>query len=346
MTTEGGWTEPGRGGLTNARLHASNPSKTLRVNGGGTCGYCGNQVEWFDRHDGGRIPLTPMEFPSLRVPLRYRWAVSGGVARPGAYGRIDQFCRIAHPAICPAVEHDDLHDAVKPLQQALGVRMQKLIKDGAFIPRLRNEPSTEEAVQDAEPEQPAHRHVLAYTSILRIAPGPIDELQCVALDDDTADRCKREVFEPDEGRWTQVPVPPTRTRTRAAAPGGPMWVWEVDPLLAYMDALRWLRQHCPVHHQSEAPDATAVEIVDFHSTRHAQYILRSRPESFPLLAEEEQRAPTGGPEKTRCAGDNCHNTTVIAGVQPGWLCYMCERRAGRRAATHRRWQQGQKTEGP
>ncbi|MFD9685178.1 DUF6083 domain-containing protein [Kitasatospora sp. NPDC059088] len=343
MATEGDWTTPGRGrgALTNARLHSNSPSKTLRTHGNGACGYCGNLVEWFDRHDGGRIPLTPMEFPSPRVPLRYRWSVSGGVARPGAYGRIDQFCRIAHPAICPAVEHDDLDPAIHPLHQALGVRMQKLISEGSFIPRLRDEAPTEDAAQDVEPDLPAdrpvQRHVLACNNTLRIAPGPIDELQCVALDEETQDRCKRGVFELDEGQWVQVPVPPSRARPKSTVKR-PMWVWEVNPLASYLDALRWLRQHCPAHHQSEAPDTAAVELVGFHTDRHARYITLDRPAGF---QPTEAPADTGpqGPKTTTCAGDHCNNTTVVPEAGADWLCYRCARRARTRVATARRWQQ-------
>ncbi|MFJ6382627.1 hypothetical protein ACIQI7_21815 [Kitasatospora sp. NPDC092039] len=226
-----------------------------------------------------------------------------------------------------------------------------MINEGAFVPRLRDEAPTEDAAQDAEPEvqaeQPPSRHILACASTLRIAPGPIDELCCVALDEDTADRCKRGVFEPDEGQWVQMPVPAPRTRTRArtAPAGGPMWVWEVNPLLGYMDSLRWLRQHCAGHHQSEAPDATAVELVDFHPGWHAPYVLRDRPEGFALPAEPAEKPQGREHSRVVCAGDDCHNSTVVRGVRPGWLCYVCTRRAGRRTATHRRWQQYPRTEG-
>ncbi|MFG2712016.1 DUF6083 domain-containing protein [Streptomyces goshikiensis] len=56
---------------------------------------CRHLVEYYDRDDGGRIPLVPHE----SIPLRSRWNVNGGVASVGAQGLAH--CYIAHPAPCP-----------------------------------------------------------------------------------------------------------------------------------------------------------------------------------------------------------------------------------------------------
>ncbi|MFJ9520644.1 DUF6083 domain-containing protein [Kitasatospora sp. NPDC101801] len=344
-------TRTGRDGLQNARLHATSPSRTLRSHAEGRCRWCGNRIVWFDRYDGGRIPLTPVEFPKAGIPQRYRWTVSGGLAQPGSHGRLDQFCRIAHPAICPAAQHEDLDERLLPLLQSLGVLTQKMIRAGEFTPPPQSEAATEEAVQDAEPEAaPAAdsrpvRHVIAWNDRLRIAPGPVDDLRCVAFDDNTQERCDRPVFDETEGCWQQIPLPPPATRRRTAAPRGAIWVWELTPL-AYMDALRWVRQHCQAHHGSDATNAVAVEIVDFHPDRHAAYLTRTRPEGYQDAEKDTGAEEPSGPKRTTCASTDCHNATLDRRAPKGWLCWQCTRTAKRRVTTHRRWQSDPTSEQP
>ncbi|MFJ1757333.1 DUF6083 domain-containing protein [Kitasatospora sp. NPDC088134] len=325
-----------------ARLDPWSPSKTLRSHATGACQYCGNPVEWYDRADGGRIPMLPGEFPARRIPGRYRWTVEGGSARHGSHGRIDKFCRIAHPAVCPGVQHTGLDPVLVPLQQALALRTRRMIDAGTFTAPLADD-TAEDAAEEPEPAPapdapaPAGRHVLAWGGRLRIAPCPIDEVRCIALDDESGDRCEDTLFDLAEGSWEQipVPVPPGRKNTR---PRGAMWVWELAPL-HYRDALRWMQQRCTLHHDSDAPDAVPCEFVEFNADRHGNFVLRHRPPGYqrPAPAPEPGAEP-GEPVRTVCSGDNCTNTTVVPDVPPDWLCYACARTRQRRSETHRRWQ--------
>jgi hypothetical protein len=225
--------------------------------------------------------------------------------------------------------------------------MRRSINAGTFTPQVEDD-LTEEDIREPEPASAAApgsvRHTLSYADILRIAPGPVTELGCVAMDRHTRQRCEGEVFAADEGQWEQTETPPVIARGRRGTLTtfrGPMWVWALRPL-DFRTALRWLHQHCAVHHFSSSANAVPVELVDFRTDKHAPFILRKRPEGFELPAALEQEAegwnirPMG--ERTQCAGAGCPNGTVVA-VAKGWLCYMCERLSRRRTASHRRWQQ-------
>ncbi|MFD7735862.1 DUF6083 domain-containing protein [Kitasatospora phosalacinea] len=335
---------PAGGRLTATRLDPWSPSRTLRAHATGACQRCGNPIEWYDRADGGRIPLLPGEFPAARVPGRYRWTVEGGSARHGSHGRIDKFCRIPHPAVCPGVQHTGLDPVLEPLLQALAVRTRKMIDAGTFTAPLA-EDTDEDVAQEPEPAPqpdapaPADRHVLAWGGRLRIAPCPIDEVRCIALDDENGERCEDTLFDLAEGSWEQIPVPTPRGRKNTRSRGA-MWVWELAPL-HYRDALRWMQQRCSVHHDSDAPDAVAPEFVEFNADRHGNFILRHRPYGFerPTPATDPAAAPPAEPVRTVCSGDHCTNTTVVPDVEAGWLCYACARTGQRRAGVHRRWQQ-------
>ncbi|MFD8597498.1 DUF6083 domain-containing protein [Kitasatospora sp. NPDC059646] len=328
-------------GLTAARLDPWSPSKTLRADATGTCNRCGNPVEWYDRADGGRIPMLHGEFPAKRVPFQYRWSVEGGVARRGSYGRVDLRCRIPHPTVCPNVDHTGLDPVMLPMVQALAVRTRKMIENGTFTPPI-DEDVDEDAAQEVEPEPqpeaeaPTGRHVLAWGGRLRIAPCRIDDVRCIAWDDNTDDRCERTLFDIAEGAWEQIPVPaPSGRRNRG--PRGAMWVWELSPL-DYRDALRWIQQRCTEHNGGNAPDAVPNEFVDFNADRHGRFIIRRRPEGYARPAPTPADDTPAAPRTTNCAGGYCSNTTVVA-VGPDWLCYSCERTQRRRVGVHRRWQQ-------
>ncbi|MER7848321.1 DUF6083 domain-containing protein [Kitasatospora sp. NPDC096077] len=324
------------------RLHASNPSKVLRSRARGTCGWCGNVVDWFDRFDGGRIPLTPMLFPSVRVPRRHQWSVDRGMAHLGATG--DE-CRIPHPAICPALEHVGQDPELARMTQVLGVNTRKLIDTGKFTPPAAA-PDDEDEIAQPEPENAAPdgsaRHILYHGSVLKICPGRIEDLQCVADAESTRRRCENPVFDISEGGWTQVDIPPAAGRSGKAillTYRGRMWAWEIQPL-DYKDALRWFWQKCPMHHN--APEAHDRELIDFSTARHAPFILTERPPGYE--AAQTTTAASGSATqpseagRTRCASDGCWNGTLVP-VNDGWLCWQCAKRARTRETVRRKWQQ-------
>jgi hypothetical protein len=158
------------------RIHGSSRSKSLRSNSPAECAYCGTPVEWYDRHDLGRIPLLPRQFPTRSVPHRHRWQVDGGIAYPGDLGAAD--CYIPHPAVCPAIEHEDLELQVLGIKRVLGLAMRKRMNHG-FLPRLVPTGETTEAeaeVADPEPDPSvlsSERHVLEYNGLLRLLPSPL-----------------------------------------------------------------------------------------------------------------------------------------------------------------------------
>ncbi|WP_226652260.1 DUF6083 domain-containing protein [Streptomyces hydrogenans] len=63
-------------------LHRSNQTRLLRRLAADRCKYCDTPIEWFERYDSLRIPLSP-EFPAGPVPQRMQWHLAKGVAYPG-----------------------------------------------------------------------------------------------------------------------------------------------------------------------------------------------------------------------------------------------------------------------
>ncbi|MGW7521854.1 DUF6083 domain-containing protein [Streptomyces sp. NPDC054796] len=324
------------------RLDASSHSKLLRRKAAGECRYCGVRVEWFDRFDRTRIPLTT-EVPRSQVPERFRWYVDAGVAYPGNDPGGSRYCRIPHPAVCPALEHEGLPEEMADVVARLAVRMRIRIDKGEFVPALPPQEEEAAAVSEPAPEQkqtlPDQRHIVRYFSYLRLAPGRIEDLRCVAEEDGA--RCPDGVFSADQGRWEQMEMPHVPGRSGQmllTQTGGAMWVWSLEGL-DWGTVSRWLGQRCPAHADgSSAPDHSASEWEPFHPQRHADFVLAERPEGY-----DPPRAPEGitvhdGPRTTTvCAQDGCFNSTV-ATVHEGWLCWRCSKRAQRRARTHSRWQ--------
>ncbi|MFD3470645.1 DUF6083 domain-containing protein [Streptomyces sp. NPDC058682] len=108
------------------RIHPHSPSKSLRGDNAGRCLYCHNLIRWYDRADGGRIPLLPKQCPTSRVPARARWSVDSGVARPGS---VEDTCWIAHPTICPGIERDGFADAgLADLHRQSAINMQTAMR--------------------------------------------------------------------------------------------------------------------------------------------------------------------------------------------------------------------------
>ncbi|WP_425424571.1 DUF6083 domain-containing protein [Streptomyces katrae] len=103
------------------------PSKALRGDNVGRCLYCFNRIWWFDRADGGRIPLIPKQFPAARVPAHVRWNVDAGLARAGSNG---DTCWIPHPVVCPGLEHEEFKDpGLADLYRQSSLNMQAAIRE-------------------------------------------------------------------------------------------------------------------------------------------------------------------------------------------------------------------------
>ncbi|MFH8753369.1 DUF6083 domain-containing protein [Streptomyces rimosus] len=327
----------------NMQLHQKNQSKLLRRTAADRCAYCGTPIEWFDRYDTRRIPLTP-EVPARRVPARFQWYVNRGLAYPGLDPRAGGYCRLPHPAVCPAVEHTGLPRELADVVKMLAVRMQARIDRGEFIPAP--VPSSEEEISEPDPDSSdtpdSTRHIMQYSTVLRLAPGRIEDVQCTAAVDD-GQRCPNMIFDVDEGSWQQVDVPyaPGREgQLLLSRTEGRMWVWALKPT-DFLAVSRWLNQRCAEHDGLDvAPDFGPREWVDFHPLRHSDFVVTERPEGYdPPALPAELTVHDGPGPRQQCAASGCSNATV-ARVEEGWLCWKCQRAASRRARTHRRWQSG------
>ncbi len=315
-------------------LHRSSQTKVLRQRAASRCKYCGTPVDWFQKYDGMRIPLTN-EFPARRIPPRIRWHVDHGIAYPGADS--SDYCRIVHNAICPAVEHPDLPPAIQELVRILAVRMRTAIEKGEFTPF--EEPALAEEVACPDPEnvQPV-RHVVAYGGILRIGPCSIDEIQCIAEVGKNQRRCKNPVCDLSEGRWERVGINEEEAKGRLGQmvlnlTGGSIWVWQLNN---YNIALRWWAQLCHGHLNSTRPDLVENEFVPFHPLRHDAYVLTERPSGYDADADGSVVIHEGPPARTTCATPSCRNSSVLAHGDD-WVCWQCEKLQRRRRTVHRRW---------
>ncbi|MEU5666496.1 DUF6083 domain-containing protein [Streptomyces longwoodensis] len=324
------------GQLRTMRVHRSNPSTLLRQDAIARCRYCGEPMEYFDRHDHGRIPMFPKQLPSARFPVQMRWHVLRGIAMPGDGG--EDRCYIPHPAICAAVEHTDSSTGLTHARASMRRRFEARLKDG-FIPALRPSDEQEVAEQHIEPVE-GLRHVIAYSSLLYLAPGKIEDLQCVAVAYGTGERCRNGVSQ-EEGRWDEVEIPYVAGRAGQDVlwAGSTMWVYTLHTL--YPEEIRrWMRQRCPHHAPgtSSAPDAVPPQWTHFDPWRHSEYILRDRPTHLePAMPQETLLSGLAAePKRTECAVPDCRNGSVSK-VPKGWLCYRCAKKQARRAQTHRRW---------
>lgn len=327
------------------RLHPHSPSRGLRGDNVARCTLCDHHVWYFDREDGGRIPLVPGQFPTRAVPPRARWSVDGGQARFGDMGRAS--CWIAHPSVCPGVDHDDNDEELAGARRALAWRTRKAIEEGRFTAPLRV--SIDEA-EDAPVEAPAHhgpRDIVDIFGTLMLGPNTVDKIRCVSLSASKDQRCGNTVFDENEryqGQWVEaeVPVPAGRVRGRAHQDdlwaGQMMWVY----VLAGVDRdeqVRWRDQRCHDHADgSSLADALGPEWVRFSLFRHDVYISTQKP-THAKKAEKESREG-----RVRCAGHDCINGKVGA-VRPhevinglGWLCWKCRPKHERRKVVERRWQ--------
>ncbi|NEC63426.1 DUF6083 domain-containing protein [Streptomyces sp. SID9727] len=318
-------------------LHRSAKTKVLRKAGASRCKYCNTPIEWFERYDALRIPLTT-EFPTRRIPSKMRWHVEHGIAYPGTDAS-NGYCRIPHPAICPAFDHPDLPPDIHELVRVLAVRMRVAIENGEFIPYV--EPATQEEVENPEPEgTQAVRHVIAYSGMLRIGPCAIEDLQCIGRDGQTGQRCENAVCDLSEGSWEPVSIDEDQVAGRLgqavlSLTGGIIWAWQVAD---FNIALRWWKQRCPEHHNSSEPDHVPNEFVPFHPLRHDAYVLTERPTGYDLISETRGGVVIhdGPTTRTTCATPSCSNTSLLA-YPDTWLCWQCEKRERYRHRVHQRW---------
>lgn len=325
------------------RIHPHAPSKSLRGDNAGRCLYCHNPIWWYDRADGGRIPLLPKQFPTSRVPARARWSVDSGVARPGS---VEDTCWIAHPTICPGIEHDGFEDAgLADLHRQSAINMQTAIREGRFSAPLTGAENDDQDTGRENGGHPSHRDVIAYHSMHLIAPATVDELLCVALSEAAGRRCENPVRDDRagfQGEWAEVEMPYPR-EPNANAPlweGQTMWVWSLNNV-SYKESVRWRDQHCPAHaSESTAPDTQPRECEHFDPFRHSSHIQYQHPADAPTVAQ----MPSRGAARLVCAGKGCDagkvgavpEREVVKGL--GWLCYKCRPKHTARRATHRRWQ--------
>ncbi|MFF4950564.1 DUF6083 domain-containing protein [Streptomyces chattanoogensis] len=327
------------------RVHRSSASTALRWDARVRCRYCGHQMEYFDRFDGGRIPMMPHQFRSVSIPERLRWSVDNGVAYIGDSGRL--LCWVPHPAVCPMVEHEDDDPELEQARMAHLLWTRRWIESEEFTPEL-HESTVEADVADqhVELEAGAVRHVVRYASWTWLGPDAVDRIQCVARAASTGARCQNRVLSSDtyEGGWeqTEVPVPPGRAGQESLWAGMEMWVYQLHMLEPH-EFKRWIRQRCTDHAPgaSSVPDAIAPQWVSFDAWRHSDFILFERPHWEPDLKRQEhlllsRLEPAQKP--TNCAAAGCRNGTIMP-VAAGWLCWQCAKKEQRRRGVHRRWQQ-------
>ncbi|MEU9298506.1 DUF6083 domain-containing protein [Streptomyces sp. NPDC048266] len=322
-------------------LHRSNGTTLLRRDAVDRCNHCGTPIEWFDRFDDKRIPLSP-EVPARPVPAPMRWHVARGVAYPGADPHTGQ-CRISHPAICPALEHTDLPPQIQDLVNMLAVRMRQRIDQGLLLP-AEERPAAKPQASRPEPSV-SSRHVISLHTTLRIAPCTVNDVRCTALDYE-GERCENGLFDLNEGKWEEIDVPhsPGRHGQRLQSEtGGRMWVWS---LYEFSHALRWGRQLCADHDGGPVLSQAENELVPFSPFTHGEFILARRPAGYDRPPAAQDLGIHAGPKNhTVCAEPGCSNASARA-EQPGWLCWKCNRVAKQRARIHRQWQQAQPSEPP
>ncbi|MFD5111656.1 DUF6083 domain-containing protein [Streptomyces sp. NPDC058391] len=318
------------------RLHMSNQSRLMRKTAVDRCKFCGTPIAWFDRFDHLIIPLTS-EFPARRVPAKFRWHINRGIAYPGG-DAVSGYCRIPHPAVCPVLQHENLPKQLQGIVQRLGVRIQKRIDSGTFVPSMATEEAPEDREMNEAKQEGNVRHILSYYEDLRLAPCAIKDVRCVARDEETAERCDQTIFALEDGRWQRVEIPYAAGRAGQmilSENGGFMYAWSVPEFSAVH---RWWKQRCYVHFGSMTPDHVGVQWVRFSTLRHADFLVAKKPEGYerPLTAEEIS-VSAGPGHKQKCSTPGCSNGTVIK--QPeNWICWACAKKDAERNRIHQKWQ--------
>ncbi|NML54742.1 hypothetical protein HHL19_18950 [Streptomyces sp. R302] len=240
------------------------PSRLLRCAQSARCPRCGNRI---DRHTttGPRpVSLHPGELPTELVPADYRWHLASGVAYPAGDG--SPWCRIAHPAVCPAGTHPaDLPDSLNAISRKLALHTRHLIDTAAFTTPPSPPPITPEEPA-CRPQRPVVQ--LLYTRYL--APVPVEDIQCVAQTVRRT-RCATPVLAPGTvaGCWTLMPTTPhTQSSRKLTLAARDIAVYDLTHL-SYREQIRWRTQHCPTHAASTAaPDLALADWEPFDPLLH------------------------------------------------------------------------------
>ncbi|MEV6395905.1 DUF6083 domain-containing protein [Streptomyces sp. NPDC051907] len=248
------------------RVAADSPTRLLRTARPGSCRDCGNRIDWYARAHGRPVALRPQELPTAVVPASCRWHVHSGVAHPAGDGTA--WCRIAHPALCPARENAaPLTPQLTGLRRRLAVRTRRLVDTGAFLPPPACPPPPVEAAV-CRPARPVVR--ILYGRYL--AARPVDGIQCVAQTR-RRHRCPSRVLAPNApaGAWTLMSA--TAGRGRLALPAADMAVYDLASLPC-AEQLRWRAQRCPAHAAASAavdlapPDWEVFDLLLHHRLVH------------------------------------------------------------------------------
>ncbi|MFE0631590.1 DUF6083 domain-containing protein [Streptomyces sp. NPDC058864] len=256
------------------RIDTDSPSRLLRSAQGGRCDYCGNRVEWYQRPGSTSVPLHPDELPAGTVPSGERWHVSSGIAHASHDG--SAWCRVRHHAVCPAGPAGNRSPLLTETRRALGLTSRRLQDAGVFTP------------QPQEPARPAPlppvRPVMGLLYTRYLAPGPLEDLQCVAHTR-TRRRCCQPVLDPQAlpGTWRLEPVDPLLRPGDGRLPAAQevMAVYDLTDL-PYAEQLRWHKQRCPTHAAiGEAADHARTEWEPFHPDRHHPFIRDRLPAPSP-----------------------------------------------------------------
>ncbi|MFB7275409.1 DUF6083 domain-containing protein [Streptomyces sp. NPDC056244] len=332
--------EARRGARRNMYVHKASASRTLREDAVKRCLYCNHPIDWYQRYDNDEwLPLLLREFPARLVKEYRRWTVFNGVAylADDGTGR----CRIAHPAICPALEdeHDD-DPSLRNLRRRYAVYTRTWIDKGEFVPAERRVSETDVCEQYVQADSEV-RHVVSYAPFTLLAPAAVDKIQCIARAATTNERCRNLIFEPGlhQGHWTQIeiPIPPGRSGRATLWSDQKMWIYDLNALWPE-EWRRWRSQRCTSHESSSAPNTTMEEWLVFDAWRHHKFILCDRPEDL----HKRERGDAAGwgllkPAKAEYKCANCSNRSY-APQDKEWLCWKCVPAAARREKTHEKWQ--------
>ncbi|MEU9535837.1 DUF6083 domain-containing protein [Streptomyces sp. NPDC048213] len=323
------------------RIHKDSSSQILRRDATKRCIYCHHPIEWYERFDTQTwLPLLLQTFPSHRLPVRYQWSVFNGLAYLGDGGSGES--RIAHPAVCPAVAHDD-DPVLRGLRRSYALRTRRWVETAAFTPAPKKVVAEEDVAEQIVQADSEVRHIITYTYVTLLGPAAIDRIQCVALARSTGERCLNRVLDDalSEGQWTQVDIPMGGARRRQGTlwEGQKMWVYDLNALFPDQYK-RWRSQRCASHAASDTPGAgLPPQWVPFNVTRHPEFIAYERPKVAGGAKRGHPLRDLVHPHSagTRCSGDNCTNRSHRT-EEDRWLCWKCEPLALRRARVHQRWQ--------
>ncbi|MET9347563.1 DUF6083 domain-containing protein [Streptomyces termitum] len=168
------------------------PSRLLCCAQNARCPHCGNRI---DRHTASprSVSLHPGELPTELVPADYCWHLASGIAYPA--GDSSPWCRIAHPAVCPADTHSvDLPDSFSTIRRRLALHTRRLIDTAGFTALPSPPPATPEHLA-CQPQRPIVQ--LLYTRY--VAAVPVKVIQCVAQTVRRT-RCATPVLAPEQPR--------------------------------------------------------------------------------------------------------------------------------------------------